>query len=571
MGSTSKHGRATINPSSPEAVGVCDRCGFLYNLRVLRFQYDWQGTALINQRFRVCPTCYDNPQPQKRTIILPPDPLPVRDVRLEDFFVDQINHYELRAPIGKSPWIGAVGSLEAVLTIQVSGTFLEAAIGDTGFMTADVTVTAGAVLSAAILDVGEIVASLSIGFNAVAAILDTSALTATLDVVRPVAAAISDTSAVTADVTVVSPVTRIYTAADVTGGQITIPSDYTAVGAVWHAIGGSADQSDPNAGASGGGCGAGAYAGNNTGLAFTPGASVAAQIGKADVWVSNTGSAPTSTSEGVLAKGGAAAATNGVGGAGGASASCIGTTTFSGGNGGTGNGTDFGGAGGGGAAGPGGAGRNGGNNGAQTSGAGGGGSNNTGSGSSGQNAQSATLGGAGGNNGAGSGGGTAGNSGNGGNGSNGGGGGGGGGASGVGGNGSMQVIWTDNSSGPNNGVTAGPSGGSGGGGQNVLGGNGQLYGGGAGGEGEDATGASTGSNGVLVVVYISSGAGADELQQEDGSLLLLEDLSPIVIDDWQNDVSAASALTGAEQIAVVQGGVTERTTIADAVRKLRGY
>lgn len=71
------HGRASIDPRSPRALGVCQRCGFLYNHDQLRWQYQWGGLRLINLRILVCKTCYDEPQIQLRTIILPPDPVPI--------------------------------------------------------------------------------------------------------------------------------------------------------------------------------------------------------------------------------------------------------------------------------------------------------------------------------------------------------------------------------------------------------------------------------------------------------------------------------------------------------------
>lgn len=84
MGSTSKYGRATMNPTAPEAIGICDGCGFLYDLVNLRPQYQYAGEGLINTRLRKCPTCLDIPNPQLKVIILPPDPPPVFDPRPEN-------------------------------------------------------------------------------------------------------------------------------------------------------------------------------------------------------------------------------------------------------------------------------------------------------------------------------------------------------------------------------------------------------------------------------------------------------------------------------------------------------
>ena len=120
MGSTSKHGRATINPSAPEALGICDRCGFLYNLRSLRYQWDYAGSGMVNRQLRVCNRCYDTPNEQLRTIILPPDPMPVRGARIEPFDVDEHNEYTLKAPIGASSMFGGVSDL----SVEIRADFL---------------------------------------------------------------------------------------------------------------------------------------------------------------------------------------------------------------------------------------------------------------------------------------------------------------------------------------------------------------------------------------------------------------------------------------------------------------
>ena len=78
------HGRAQISARAPRALGVCDRCGFLYNHDELQWQWDWQqGPRLFNLRILVCRTCLDIPQESGRTIVLPPDPMPIGDPRPE--------------------------------------------------------------------------------------------------------------------------------------------------------------------------------------------------------------------------------------------------------------------------------------------------------------------------------------------------------------------------------------------------------------------------------------------------------------------------------------------------------
>lgn len=79
------HGKALVNPTSPRAFGVCDRCGFLYNHHKLKFQFDFAGPVLQNLRFLVCDKCYDRPQEQKKPVILPADPIPVNNPRPEAY------------------------------------------------------------------------------------------------------------------------------------------------------------------------------------------------------------------------------------------------------------------------------------------------------------------------------------------------------------------------------------------------------------------------------------------------------------------------------------------------------
>lgn len=80
------HGRAQISPSNPRALGICQRCGFMYNLAELDWQLDYEmGPRLFNLRLQVCPTCMDEPQESGRTIVLPPDPVPVSNPLPENY------------------------------------------------------------------------------------------------------------------------------------------------------------------------------------------------------------------------------------------------------------------------------------------------------------------------------------------------------------------------------------------------------------------------------------------------------------------------------------------------------
>ena len=80
------HGRAQISAQAPRALAVCDRCGFLYNHDALKWQWDFQqGPRLFNLRILVCEPCLDIPQQSGRTIVLPPDPVPIAYPRPEDY------------------------------------------------------------------------------------------------------------------------------------------------------------------------------------------------------------------------------------------------------------------------------------------------------------------------------------------------------------------------------------------------------------------------------------------------------------------------------------------------------
>lgn len=91
MGYASKAGRARTDANNPQAHAICDRCGFRYNHVALRWQYDWRGASLMNIRLLVCDTCYDAPQEQLRAIVVPADPVPIDQPRLQDFVQAETN------------------------------------------------------------------------------------------------------------------------------------------------------------------------------------------------------------------------------------------------------------------------------------------------------------------------------------------------------------------------------------------------------------------------------------------------------------------------------------------------
>jgi hypothetical protein len=94
------HGRAQISAKRPRATAICQRCGFMYNLDMLQWQWDWQqGPRLFNLRIQVCETCLDVPQESGRTIVLPEDPVPVKYPLPENYVLAD----NPLSPLGFSP------------------------------------------------------------------------------------------------------------------------------------------------------------------------------------------------------------------------------------------------------------------------------------------------------------------------------------------------------------------------------------------------------------------------------------------------------------------------------------
>jgi len=95
MGYASKSGRAKTSASNPRAFAICDRCALWYNHYQLSWQYDWAGAALVNKRILVCNTCYDTPQEQLRAIVIPADPVPIVNPRVEPYAWDEIDRRQV--------------------------------------------------------------------------------------------------------------------------------------------------------------------------------------------------------------------------------------------------------------------------------------------------------------------------------------------------------------------------------------------------------------------------------------------------------------------------------------------
>ena len=100
------HGRARVSAKNPQAFAICDRCAMLYNHVDLQWQFDWAGASLINKRMLVCRPCLDTPQEQLRAIILPADPTPIINPRVEPYVFDQTDNIVAPLPTTYGPTTG---------------------------------------------------------------------------------------------------------------------------------------------------------------------------------------------------------------------------------------------------------------------------------------------------------------------------------------------------------------------------------------------------------------------------------------------------------------------------------
>lgn len=88
MGLSSHSGHARTSITNPDSFAVCDICAQWWNHSKLSWQYQWAGNTTVNLRLLACPTCVDVPNEQLRSLVLPPDPIPTKDPRLEPFQQD---------------------------------------------------------------------------------------------------------------------------------------------------------------------------------------------------------------------------------------------------------------------------------------------------------------------------------------------------------------------------------------------------------------------------------------------------------------------------------------------------
>lgn len=104
------HGRAEVDPNNPRAFSTCDRCGFNYNRQKLQYQMQWGGAVLVNTGLLVCDMCLDQPSEFLRAIILPPDPMPVYQPRIERYAFDEMPA-AIETGTGRATWQGWMPTL----------------------------------------------------------------------------------------------------------------------------------------------------------------------------------------------------------------------------------------------------------------------------------------------------------------------------------------------------------------------------------------------------------------------------------------------------------------------------
>ena len=81
---------AEVDADAPRAWGSCDKCGMIWQLDKLQWQYSYQGAFQpMNTRYLVCPKHIDPLNPQDQAYILPPDPEPIFNARPEPYVLDE--------------------------------------------------------------------------------------------------------------------------------------------------------------------------------------------------------------------------------------------------------------------------------------------------------------------------------------------------------------------------------------------------------------------------------------------------------------------------------------------------
>jgi hypothetical protein len=129
MAYASQSGRARTSASSPQAHAICDRCGFRFNHVDLKWQYDWRGATMQNIKILVCNRCYDTPQEQLRAIVVPADPTPIINARVQDFAAAETDYQTISAATVTDPTTGIPVPSTTVLVTQSGQNLTDQPIG----------------------------------------------------------------------------------------------------------------------------------------------------------------------------------------------------------------------------------------------------------------------------------------------------------------------------------------------------------------------------------------------------------------------------------------------------------
>lgn len=69
---------------------TCDDCGFIDNQSRMQFQFDYMGGAVpMNTGYLVCRRCLNGLNYQRKLLIIPPDPPPLKNTRAENYYIDE--------------------------------------------------------------------------------------------------------------------------------------------------------------------------------------------------------------------------------------------------------------------------------------------------------------------------------------------------------------------------------------------------------------------------------------------------------------------------------------------------
>ena len=129
MAYASQSGRAKTSSSGPQAHAICDRCGFRYNHVNLQWQYDWRGATIQNVRILVCSDCLDDPQEQQRAIVLPADPVPIMNARVQDFQQAETDYQTITAAPIIDPTTGIPIPVNVTLSTEDGQNLLTQQVG----------------------------------------------------------------------------------------------------------------------------------------------------------------------------------------------------------------------------------------------------------------------------------------------------------------------------------------------------------------------------------------------------------------------------------------------------------